>query len=273
MDKGVKKNTLWQGMLPVYSNERISGDNCLLVLDASEWKRFSFSPGQFISLKLPENTPQILRRPFSILDYRDGRIFIAYKVVGQGTALISSVGQGAALHCIGPLGNGIKDSLLQYETIICAAGGIGIAPVYSLLKSSGCLNTGNIFLFYGARSKEDLILLNELKTFALQDLVICTDDGSAGAHGLVTIPLEKHIPALSQTSNCAVFSCGPNPMLKAVKALCSQNSIPCFLSLEAHMGCGTGACLCCVVRSNDPASAYLRVCKDGPVFAADQVVL
>jgi dihydroorotate dehydrogenase electron transfer subunit len=218
----------------------------------------AFVPGQFGMLKVPAGQGVLLRRPFS-LARQDGEITeILYKVVGKGTQNLSQVKPGAKLALLGPLGTGFSRPL-NGKSLVGVAGGYGVAPFWELgaqLRKEGKV----LILFYGARSKSDLMYLNELEEEGVQ-VHIATLDGSYGFKGLVTELLESRY---SKKKPHWISSCGPMGMLKAVGCWAEKNGVPSELSVEEAMGCGTGVCLGCVVKNR--TGDYLRSCVEGPVF-------
>jgi len=174
---------------------------------------------------------------------------------------------------IGPLGKGftVPSGLRR---AIFVAGGVGVAPLIFLLREL-CLaaespeDMERIF-YLGARSRELLIGLEHLNGTC--DLKLCTDDGSEGYHGLVTQQLRDEI-AKYDAKETMIFSCGPTPMVHALREVVEENPIPCQVSVEERMACGLGACLGCVVEVRGPGagSEYVRVCREGPVFDLKEI--
>lgn len=146
-------------------------------------------------------------------------------------------------------------------------GGIGVAPLRFAMEAFADARCRAVF---GFRSRDLLYAVEACERTGVP-VTVCTDDGSAGVHGLVTGPLEE---MLRRGEVDGVMACGPTPMLRAVQALALQYGVPAQLSLEEHMGCGIGACLTCncKVKAKDGEFGYKRVCADGPVFPAEEVV-
>ena len=218
-------------------------------------------PGQFANIAAPGFT---LRRPISIcgIDKAKGTLRFVFEVRGKGTAAISNVREGECLDILAPLGNGF--ALPEKGKVVVVGGGIGVPPLLavSAVKGNDCIAV------LGFRDYSKIILTDEFKANG-SDVIICTDDGSVGVHGLVTVPLAEKL-----SDDVAVLACGPEPMLKAVAALCKERGVPCQISLEQRMGCGVGACVVCscmTVRGGE--EFYARVCKDGPVFDSREVRL
>ena len=217
------------------------------------------SVGQFANIAAPGFT---LRRPISIcgIDKEKGTLRFVFEVRGKGTKAISDVREGECLDILAPLGNGFK--LPEKGKVIVVGGGIGVPPLLgvSAVKGKDCTAV------LGFRDYSKIILDNEFKANG-SEVIVCTDDGSVGVHGLVTVPLAEKL-----SDNVTVLACGPEPMLKAVVSLCKERKVPCQISLEQRMGCGVGACVVCscmTIRNGE--EYYARVCKDGPVFNAEEV--
>ena len=225
-------------------------------------------PGQFVNVSCSSTYAPLLRRPFSLnrIDKDTGTLSLLYKVVGEGSQLLTSLKLGQELDVLGPLGNGFAWDTGCRDSILIA-GGIGIAPFYPLAKT--LINRGQtVTCMVGARCKDDIHEMLEL--IALGVTVICaTDDGSEGHHGLVTELLSKH---LKDTPCSMAYACGPNPMLAAVKTVCKEFDTPLQVSLESHMACGLGVCLGCTCGKTE-GEDYWHVCSDGPVFWAEGVEL
>lgn len=220
-------------------------------------------PGQFVSVYCQDES-RILPRPISIceIDKESGRIRLVYRVAGEGTKEFSGYDSGDTLEIVGPLGNGFPLDR-GYGKVFLIGGGIGVPPMVELAKQL----PGKKIVISGYRGGE-LFLKEELSRNA--ELYVATEDGSAGTKGNVIDAIrENHLTA------DAIFACGPTPMLKALKAYAQEQGIDCYLSLEERMACGIGACLACVCKSMDIDEhtnvKNKRVCKDGPVFAAEEI--
>ena len=220
-------------------------------------------PGQFISVYSKDRS-RVLPRPISIceVDAENGRLRIVYRVVGAGTDEFSKLAAGDDIRVMGPLGNGF---FLKDKKAILVAGGIGIPPMLELAKQLNCEKT----IVVGYRDNQTF-LKEDLEQYGT--VVIATEDGSVGTKGNVI----DAIKAEGVTGD-VIYSCGPTPMLRALKGYASDQQIECQISLEEKMACGIGACLACVCKSKD-ADHHTRVhnkriCKDGPVFYAEEVEL
>jgi dihydroorotate dehydrogenase electron transfer subunit len=236
-------------------------------------------PGQFFMIKVRESPGILLRRPLSAHRVSRGALEFFYEAVGKGTQMLSVRKPQESIDLLGPLGNGFDCRLATSvdRKLILVAGGMGVAPLVFLAEKLTQLKaksrkkqvggrTGKILVLLGARTKEQLLCEKEFKKIGC-DVKIATDDGSAGFQGRVTELLEESLSTSSYRLS-AIYACGPQPMLKEVCRISSEKGIPAQVSLEAHMACGIGACLGCVVSTKD---GYLRVCKEGPVFDAQRL--
>lgn len=223
-------------------------------------------PGQFYMLRGAWGLEPFLGRPLSILgeDRGRGEVRFLVKEVGEGSRRLCGSKPGDTIQALGPLGNHFPLDFAPGTTVVMAGGGVGVPPLVYLSHHLVPRGVRVVFL-QGARTAEDLLLADELGTLGV-DLRVTTEDGSAGERGLVTLLLEE---ALSGAP-AAVCACGPEGMMRAVGKPC-LGRVPCYISLEAQMGCGYGVCLSCVTRVADAGGrvANQRVCKEGPVFPAE----
>lgn len=226
------------------------------------WKEFD--PGQFVMVSVPFNAA-LLRRPFGIVDIEKGEAEICFKVVGNGTKALSEAPVGTVINVLGPCGQGF-DTKFKFKTGVLIAGGYGIAPLYGLAKKLGASGKKAV-LFYGSKDKNHLLYLNEIKKTGI-DVRIATENGSAGEKGLVTELLQRE---LARIETPVFFVCGPHGLIESVAKIGLQKNIPTQVSLETHMACGLGVCLGCVCK--DSSGEYVRVCREGPVFDADEIML
>jgi dihydroorotate dehydrogenase electron transfer subunit len=217
-------------------------------------------PGQFVDIKVNDTLEPLLRRPFSIHRVDAKLVEVIYEVVGKGTEILSKKKTGDTLDVIGPLGSGFTFK----KTTILVAGGMGVAPLIFLAEK---LKEIPSLVLIGAKNKHKIICIKEFRKLGCQ-VKISTDDGSVGFKGKVTELLKKILPTMDYRVS-TIYACGPRPMLKEISALSKKYNVPAQISLEEHMACGIGACLGCVVKTKD---AYRRVCKEGPVFNADEIV-
>jgi dihydroorotate dehydrogenase electron transfer subunit len=245
----------------VVAREALGGEYYRLRLRPAQ--PFAAAPGQFVMLKVADGIDPLLRRPFSIHRMHDSREFeVLFRVVGQGTRLLAAVHVGARVDAIGPLGTSFP---LDVERPLLVGGGVGIAPL--LFLTDALLARGaRPKLLLGGRSDRDILCHDDFGCLAVP-YELATEDGSLGEEGLVTHLLARELAA--DPEGRTVFTCGPAPMLAAVAGVCAGVAVPCWVSMEANMACGVGACLGCVIPGAD--GGYVRVCKEGPVFRADAV--
>lgn len=221
--------------------------------------------GQFVSVYCKDKT-KLLPRPISIcqIDKEKGRLRIVYRVVGGGTEEMSSYSAGGDISLIGPLGNGFMQR--EGKKAILIGGGIGIPPMVGLAEA--LKDKAEVSVVAGYR--DELFLTKELENAG--KLYIATEDGSTGTKGTVIDAIKEQA-----VGGDVIYACGPTPMLKAIKEYALANNIECQLSLEERMACGIGACLACVCQSKDKDAHSnvnnKRICKDGPVFLAEEVEL
>lgn len=223
-------------------------------------------PGQFISV-YSNDSGRMLPRPISICetDKEKHAIRIVYRIAGKGTEEFSSYQKGDTIDILGPLGNGFPlDRCKKGRKIFLIGGGIGIPPMVQLAKEA----EGEVQVIAGYRSER--FLTEELGQNGT--LYVATEDGSAGTKGTVLDCIREN--GLTADVICA---CGPTPMLRAVKEYAKEQGIECWISMEERMACGIGACLACVCRSkevDDHSRVHnKRICKEGPVFNAEDIEL
>ena len=246
----------------VFSQEQLASDVFSMWLEvgsiASEAK-----PGQFISVYSNDDS-KLLPRPISIceIDKEDSALHLVYRIAGKGTAEFSEKQTGDHLSVMGPLGNGFP---LKGKKAFLIGGGIGIPPMLELAKQLNCEKQ----IVLGYRNC-DMFLLDEFKKQG--EVYIATEDGSVGTKGNVLDAIREN--ALDAE---VIYACGPTPMLRALKNYAAENNIECWISMEEKMACGIGACLACVCKSKEVDGHTnvhnKRVCKEGPVFLAEEVEL
>lgn len=230
-------------------------------------------PGQFVMVKVTEALAPVLRRPFGIytLNKDRGSFEMIYRVVGEGTRLLSEMPEGLSIDVLGPLGNGFNLELAGDSPLI-VAGGVGVPPLFSLAEA--LVEGGkNPVVIIGGRTADDLLALDAFRGLGIEPL-LATEDGSAGQKGYVTAIMEGRLAEGKIPP--AVYSCGPTPMLRRVGEISMGKGIPCELSLEAVMACGFGVCLGCVIKTCSSDSKgehdFSRVCCEGPVFDAKEII-
>jgi dihydroorotate dehydrogenase electron transfer subunit len=228
-------------------------------------------PGQFVMLRGEWGRDLLNGRAFSVLHPIDPcRFTVMLKVFGRGTALLQQLDVGDRLTVTGPLGRGFP-AATRGRTQLLVAGGVGLPPLH--LQARFAAATGfasGVEMFYGGRGAGDLVLTEDLETWGVQT-VLTTEDGSRGHPGRVTEPLAARLErAAADGEAVEILSCGPTPMLQAVRALGLAREVPTYLCLEEMMACGFGVCLGCAVPVYGP-KPYKYCCTDGPVFEAQEV--
>jgi dihydroorotate dehydrogenase electron transfer subunit len=254
----------------IISNNKIATDHFVMELESAYLAKNS-RPGQFALVKVQENvTDPLLRIPLGVHKIRKKSIQLLYKVVGAGTELLSSRKKGETIDVLGPLGNGFDLSPLIKEKdsrAILIAGGHGIAPLYALAEAIK-KKTVKIDFFTGACAKKHVMCVEELKKLGTK-IYVATEDGTCGCKGYVTKPLGKYLKKNKQAlKHAVIYACGPRPMLAAVAKEAKKYAISAQVSLDAYMACGIGSCLGCAIETTN---GYKLVCKDGPVFDAQEI--
>lgn len=245
----------------VASQVRLSEDIFSMWIKTKEISAVA-KPGQFISV-YTKDASRLLPRPISIceIDRQGERIRIVYRIAGEGTKEFSKYQASDSIEIMGPLGNGFP---ITEKRAVLIGGGIGIPPMLELAKQLHCEK--QIVLGY----RDALFMEEEFAPYG--EVYAATEDGSFGTKGNVLDVIHGY------GLDAEVFyACGPTPMLRAVKAYAAEQRIECWLSLEEKMACGIGACLACVCKSVDLDAhsnvCNKRICKDGPVFLAEEVEL
>jgi dihydroorotate dehydrogenase electron transfer subunit len=253
------------------------GHGYKLCLEIPDWP--GSTPGQFVMLGagaeagVPRWDP-LLPRPMAV--YRDpGRgvdeadaespcIELLFRVTGRGTTLLSEAQPGQQLSVVGPLGRGFPVAAGGAPALL-VGGGTGIASLYQLAAALEAVGRP-VTVFLGARSDPDLIGRSDFESLAVE-LVCVTEDGSRGVAGIVTEPLAARLHEAPEGTT--VFACGPTPMMRAAADLASAQGMRTLVSLENPMACGFGVCLGCATPRR--AGGYALVCRQGPVFDADEI--
>lgn len=239
-----------QGIFEILENKPLTENVYKMILkgDVSDITK----PGQFINIKLDG---LFLRRPISVCDKDDTTVTIIYKVVGKGTKQLSEMQEGC-LDVLTGLGNGY-DTSLAGESPVLLGGGVGVPPLYMLAKE--LINSGKkVSVILGFNTKSEIFYFEEFKKLGA-DVTVTTVDGSFGTKGFVT-------DALKEVDYSYFFTCGPEPMLKAVYSASTTSG---QLSFEERMGCGFGACMGCSCKT---LTGYKRICKDGPIMAKEEIL-
>ncbi|MDE5651008.1 MAG: dihydroorotate dehydrogenase electron transfer subunit [Duncaniella sp.] len=245
----------------ILRNQRINQSYSRLTLRPADGECLpTILPGQFVQVSV--DAPDVfLRRPISINDVNmeSATIDLLIRNAGKGTESLINKAEGEIINILLPLGNGFSTEASAGSRMLLIGGGVGVAPLLYLgkiLKKHGLIPE---FLL-GARSGKDLLELNDFKEVG--KVHICTEDGSVGIKGLVTMH------PVMQEDMYRYYCCGPTPMMKAIAKIAHSNGTDCEVSLENMMACGLGACLCCVEKT---VKGNVCVCTEGPVFNIDSL--
>ena len=216
--------------------------------------------GLFLNIKC--GAERLLRRPISICGVDGDKLRVVFEKKGAGTEWLSGRAAGERLDVLGPLGNGFD---IPEGKIIVVGGGIGAPPLLFAAESA----KGAVTAVLGFRDSSKVILKDEFEKVCGKTY-ITTDDGSSGIHGTAALPLTE---LLEKDEYAAVLACGPRAMMSAVAGICMRGNVSCQVSLEERMGCGVGACVVCACATViNGVEKMSRVCKDGPVFPAHEVI-
>ena len=242
----------------IVENKKIADNICEITFDLGE--RVNVRCGQFGNIAV--GGTHLLRRPIAICKAEDTKVTFCYQIKGEGTQKLQKLEAGTKLNVLLPLGNGFFMEENE-KKIALVGGGVGVFPLISVLRQYQ--GEKEISAYIGYRNQE---MVCGVEDFEKADkFVAVTDDGSYGekmnAVQAFAADVEKgNVPDV-------VLSCGPTPMLRALKAYVEEKKIPCYVSLEERMGCGIGACVVCVCNLTNGKKA--RVCKDGPVFNVSDI--
>jgi len=238
-----------QSVFTVLSNTALTDSVYKMVL-AGDTEAIT-APGQFVNIRLEG---MFLRRPISVCDYSEDTLTIIYKVVGKGTAQMQAMKSGETLDILTGLGNGYNVNRAG-DAPVLIGGGVGVPPMYNLAKK--LIGMGKkVSVILGFNTESEIFYENEFKALGC-DVTVTTVDGSYGVKGFVTDALPD--------SYTYFFTCGPEPMLKAVhKATTTSGQ----MSFEERMGCGFGACMGCSCKT---LTGYKRICKEGPVMRKEEI--
>ena len=249
----------------VLSQTPLGADFSMLELEAPQTASLA-KPGQFIHVQVPNLYGSVLRRPFSLFAAQGSTLRVLYKAIGEGTRAMQRLAKGDTMSVLGPLGNGFP--MPAADTVpVLVAGGYGVAPLHFLATR---LAAKGVVLIGGATAAH--ILADTDFNVMKWDVRVATEDGSCGTRGLVTALVDEWIATRGKAVP-VFYACGPDGLLKAVGQRAQTGNWQAWLSLDKRMGCGAGVCLACVQRiRRDGKDAWLRVCKDGPVFEAREIV-
>ena len=240
-----------QGLFTIVSNEALTDSVYKMVLEGDT--SAITAAGQFVNIQLDG---MFLRRPISVCDYGENSLTIVYKVVGKGTEAMSAMMPGKQLDILTGLGNGY-DLSLSGEKPVLLGGGVGVPPMYNLAKK--LIAEGKIVsVILGFNTKSEIFYEEEFKKLGC-DVTVTTVDGSYGVKGFVTTALEA-------MDYSYFYTCGPEPMLKAVYRASATSG---QMSFEERMGCGFGACMGCSCKT---LTGNKRICKEGPVMKKEEIL-
>ena len=262
----------------VTANRPLSADYNVLTLAAPAIAAAS-AAGQFVMVKIGSSHDPLLRRPFSVFEVirtADGApigITLLNKRIGPTTSLVYNARPGQIAACLGPLGRPFTVVDAPDEAWM-VAGGVGLAPFAALAESLRAKRV-TCTLFYGARRGDELFYLDFFEALGVE-LVLTTEDGSAGERGRVIAPLERRLAERRSAAGAPpvmLYACGPEGMLAATASTAARFGCRCEVSVERIMGCGLGGCYSCVVPmlGSDGKFHHRRSCLAGPVLAADQI--
>ena len=247
-----------------------------LTLDVGEELAGQVSCGQFIHIKCGHS--RLLRRPISICDWMGDTLRVVFEVRGEGTEWLSRRKAGDKLDVLGPLGRGFD---VSGKKLLVVGGGIGVPPMLGCAREAARRGS-EVHAVLGFRDEGHRMLTGDFAE-CCRSMSVISDDGSTGRKGFVTELVEEFLRAQTcgtcdpvLCAGCSgrpvppeVLACGPKAMLKAVAQVCRTYGVGCQVSLEERMGCGVGACLVCACDMADGHRKH--VCKDGPVFDAEEV--
>lgn len=238
----------------VISNEVVNSEYFIITLQQDN-PLPEIRAGQFVEVLIEHSKETFLRRPISIhdVDFSKHQIRLLVKINGKGTLQLSKIGVGATLNLVYPLGNGFT---IEKGNVLLVGGGCGLAPLYYLAKNL-TENGATVTTLIGTRCKSMLFGIDIFQNYG--NVYVTTEDGSFGEKGFAT----QHSVFQNLEQFDRIYSCGPEPMMKAIAQSAKQKNIPCEVSLENLMACGVGACLCCVTETQ---SGHQCVCTEGPVF-------
>ena len=239
-----------QSIFEILSNEALTSNVYKMVLQGDT--SAITAPGQFVNIQL---SGMFLRRPISVCDYDDQTLTIIYKVVGKGTEAMSKMVSGEKLDILTGLGNGYDLSIAGDKPVLLG-GGVGVPPMYNLAKKL-IAQGKSVTVILGFNTQSEVFYEKEFSALGCA-VQVTTVDGSYGKKGFVTDALPEDYTYF--------YTCGPEPMLKAVYKATSTSG---QMSFEERMGCGFGACMGCSCKT---LTGYKRICKEGPVMKKEEIL-
>ena len=240
-----------QSIFTIVSNEALT--DCVYKMVLRGDTSAITASGQFVNIQLEG---MFLRRPISVCDYDAENLTIVYKVVGKGTEAMSAMVPGTKLDILIGLGNGYDLSLSGQKPVLLG-GGVGVPPMYNLARKLMAQGK-EVTVILGFNTRSEIFYEEEFKALGCK-VIVATADGSYGVKGFATTPL-------AEIDYTYFYTCGPEPMLKAVyKATTTSGQ----MSFEERMGCGFGACMGCSCKT---LTGYKRICKDGPVMKKEEIL-
>ncbi|MFH1853615.1 MAG: dihydroorotate dehydrogenase electron transfer subunit [Candidatus Neomarinimicrobiota bacterium] len=250
---------------PIIENVRLSQNLWQLKLLAPGIAKATAGPGQFIEILIDHSWERPLRRPMSIAGADNDQITIIYKTFGPATKSLSGKKSGEIIDLIGPLGNTFSGYEDNSHFPILVGGGVGLAPVLWLHRKLVQSEIKHI-LIIGAQTADEHFLADNPR----ENIYLTTDDGTLGLRGTVMPVLNKLLGEIAKPS---IYACGPRAMLKAIQAVAVIGRVPAQLSVESYMACGIGLCQGCAIplATDNNSRNYSLVCRDGPVYAAEEV--
>jgi len=263
-----KDGMIYDVNIPILSTKKITREIFLTTFNRNSISA-ACTPGQFVQIKIDDST--FLRRPLSIHGIKDDAFSILYKIKGEGTRVLSEKKKGEKLQVLGPLGNGFtltSPLLKRFDKIFVVAGGMGIAPVMFLLDCLKEYKNKHPEVFFGACTKEEIILKKEMRETGFP-VHYATDDCSFGFGGRVTRLLEQRMEEYAGR-RIIVYACGPEAMYCGMQKTMKKFPLVTVEALfERMMGCGFGVCNSCSILTRD---GMKKVCTDGPAFNLADVV-
>ena len=240
-----------QSIFTIVSNEVLT--DCVYKMVLQGDTSHITAAGQFVNIQLEGH---FLRRPISVCDYDGDTLTIVYKVVGKGTEAMSKMAPGGKLDILTGLGNGY-DLSLSGDKPVLLGGGVGVPPMYNLAKKL-IAQGKDVTVILGFNTKSEIFYEEQFHALGAK-VIVATADGSYGIKGFATTPL-------ADLEYTYFYTCGPEPMLKAVYKATNTSG---QMSFEERMGCGFGACMGCSCKT---LTGYKRICKDGPVMKKEEIL-